>query len=60
MKESNSVKRTREICTELRSLNDTNENKLTTAAVTLSKEHLDKLTDEKVLKEASIYHWFCK
>lgn len=41
------------MCVELWSLNDTNDNKLTTAA----KEHQ---TDEKVWEEASIYHWFCK
>lgn len=44
------------MCVELWSLNDTNDNKLTTAA----KEHSVNQTDEKVWEEASIYHWFCK
>lgn len=47
-------------CAELWSLNDTNGNNLTTATVTLGKEHLVNQTDEKVWEEATIYHWFWK
>lgn len=35
------------MCADLWSLSDTNDNKLTTAAVTLGKEHLVNQTDEK-------------